>query len=60
MSRQVRRSSDDSWAVVGLSTWGEGCATQGKYGVYTELKNHVRWIQRRIRPRKKDKDQKRD
>ena len=56
MFPQVRRSADDSWAVVGLSSWGEGCATQGKYGVYTELKNNMRWIQRRIRPKKKDKN----
>ena len=57
---QVRRSTDDSWAVVGLSRWGEGCATQGKYGVYTQLKNYMRWIQRRIKPKKKDEDGKKD
>ncbi|XP_078357588.1 complement C2-like [Oculina patagonica] len=56
----VRRSADDSWAVVGLSSWGEGCATQGKYGVYTQLKNYMRWIKRRINPRKKDKNKNKD
>lgn len=56
----VRRSTDDSWAVVGLSSWGQGCATRGKFGVYTQLKTHMRWIQRRIKPKKKDKDKNKD
>ena len=57
---QVRRSADDSWAVIGLSSWGEGCATQGKYGVYTQLKSYMRWIKRKITPRRKDKNKNKD
>jgi len=57
----VRRSDDrDSWAVVGLSRWGEGCATQGQYGVYTRIESYIRWINRRTRPRRKDKKKNKD
>ena len=55
---QIRRSIDDSWAVIGLSSWGDGCATKGKYGVYTRLKSHLRWIKRKTNRKssKKNKD----
>lgn len=54
----IRRSIDDSWAVIGLSSWGDGCATKGKYGVYTRLKSHLRWIKRKTNRKnsKKNKD----
>jgi secreted trypsin-like serine protease len=43
--RQIYRP-DRNWAVVGLSSWGEGCAQKGKYGVYSSLLNqeYLAWI----------------
>lgn len=56
----VRRSDDrDSWAVIGLSRWGEGCASQGKYAVYTRIDKYMGWLNKRIKKRK-DKDGKKE
>nr|XP_057942739.1 coagulation factor IXb isoform X2 [Doryrhamphus excisus] len=34
----------DTWFLTGIVSWGEGCATDGKYGIYTRLSRYYRWI----------------
>ncbi|XP_074529452.1 coagulation factor IXa [Halichoeres trimaculatus] len=34
----------DTWFLTGIISWGEECAKQGKYGVYTRLSLYYRWI----------------
>nr|XP_033488698.1 coagulation factor IXa [Epinephelus lanceolatus] len=34
----------DTWFLTGIVSWGEECAKQGKYGVYTRLSLYYRWI----------------
>ena len=38
--------TDDSgkYYVVGLSSWGNGCAFPGKHGVYTDVRRKIAWI----------------
>lgn len=37
-------SIHDTWFLTGIISWGEECAKQGKYGVYTRVSLYYRWI----------------
>ncbi|XP_071379198.1 vitamin K-dependent protein C [Centroberyx affinis] len=34
----------DTWFLVGLVSWGEGCAREDKLGIYTKVSNYNGWI----------------
>lgn len=36
----------DTWFLVGLVSWGEGCGKEDKLGVYTKVSNYNDWINR--------------
>ncbi|NXE38733.1 PROC protein, partial [Ptilorrhoa leucosticta] len=38
----------DTWFLVGLVSWGEGCGRRGKFGVYTKVSQYLEWIQHHI------------
>lgn len=38
----------DTWFLLGLVSWGEGCGRVDKLGIYTKVSNYNEWISRVI------------
>lgn len=34
----------NTWFLIGLVSWGEGCGFQDKLGIYTKVSNYNEWI----------------
>ncbi|KAF5902904.1 vitamin K-dependent protein C-like [Clarias magur] len=34
----------NTWFLVGLVSWGEGCGHTDKLGIYTKVSNYMEWI----------------
>ena len=39
------------WTVFGVTSFGEGCGEEGKFGIYAKVPNFVEWIEDAIAPR---------
>ncbi len=45
-----------AWKLAGVTTWGEGCAQPGFYGVYARISSLYDWISRTMNPMDGDFD----
>ncbi|MEZ0391453.1 MAG: serine protease [Pseudobdellovibrionaceae bacterium] len=41
-------SKNNNYVLVGVVSWGEGCARPGKYGVYSKVNSVTDWIEQTI------------
>jgi len=44
----VCKKPGQNWKVVGIVSYGDGCAKPGKYGVYSNVAYFYSWIQRKM------------
>ncbi|XP_073926575.1 vitamin K-dependent protein C isoform X3 [Castor canadensis] len=44
----------DTWFLVGLVSWGEGCGLLTNYGIYTKVSHYLDWIHSHIKDKDKD------
>ena len=40
----VCQRKDGSWVLLGITSYGRGCARARKYGVYTDTRKYLNWI----------------
>lgn len=33
-----------TWFLTGIVSWGDGCAKEGRFGIYTQVSSYYRWI----------------
>lgn len=48
----VKGEVDYSWHIVGIVSWGDGCAKKGNYGFFTRVSSYIAWIKTIITLRK--------
>jgi secreted trypsin-like serine protease len=46
---------NDRWTIYGITSFGEGCGRQGKYGIYAKVPNFTTWIQQTIDTEEKNR-----
>ncbi|WP_395239518.1 trypsin-like serine protease, partial [Salmonella sp. s54412] len=44
----VCKSKDGSWQLIGIVSWGIGCARKNQYGIYSEVQVLRSWITKTI------------
>ncbi|XP_033642026.1 mannan-binding lectin serine protease 1-like [Asterias rubens] len=44
----LRDATTNRYFSYGMVSWGDGCANEGKFGVYVRMENFVNWIQSQI------------
>ena len=43
-----RSSSGTAYSLVGITSWGDGCAVPGTYGVYARVSTYMDWVARQV------------
>lgn len=46
---------NNRWTVYGITSFGEGCGRQGKYGIYAKVPNYTDWLERTIETEEKNR-----
>ena len=44
---------NNRWTIYGITSFGEGCGRQGKYGIYAKVPNYTNWIEKTIEAEEK-------
>ncbi|XP_003218433.3 vitamin K-dependent protein C [Anolis carolinensis] len=39
----------DTWFLIGLVSWGEGCGNPENFGIYTKVSSYLDWINQKIK-----------
>ena len=48
----VREGTDSKWVVIGVASWGNGCAQKDQYGYYTRVHPFLDWIRETMNEKK--------
>eukprot|EP00090_Calanus_glacialis_P018992 TRINITY_DN2930_c2_g1_i2.p1 TRINITY_DN2930_c2_g1~~TRINITY_DN2930_c2_g1_i2.p1 ORF type:complete len:374 (+),score=80.97 TRINITY_DN2930_c2_g1_i2:72-1193(+) len=43
-----RSSPSTAYSLVGITSWGDGCAVPGTYGVYARVSTYMDWVARQV------------
>ncbi|KAL8187560.1 UNVERIFIED_CONTAM: hypothetical protein K2H54_051085 [Gekko kuhli] len=50
----------NTWFLVGLVSWGEGCGKLDNFGIYTKVSTYLEWIYQQIKTPQKPMSEKRE
>lgn len=48
----------NTWFLVGLVSWGEGCGKLDNFGIYTKVSSYLEWIDQQIKTPQKPRSEK--
>ena len=39
-----RAEGEGGYSLIGITSWGDGCAVDGTFGVYTRVEYYMQWV----------------
>ena len=49
MAKSIIITNSGGYSLIGVTSWGDGCAVDGTFGVYARVEFYMQWVAKQFR-----------